>query len=391
MKNVYIGLLLIITFGASLALADDFVPEGEDDLSISANVFTLDADNTGGDIDLQFGEVLGEYLRWDAANTRFSVSGDLDLASSQLINARIENLNGAPTCNGAASGRVYFDTGSATGFICNASGWVPMATNAGAPYINVSVDLFMSPGTTQTLTITGANFLPTSVVSFPGFPGTINTTTVLGPTQIEVNVTTTAAQATYDIVINNSGLTNTTWPGNGVGAFEVAAVTGTGVAGTYTENFEAGLGSWTDSGLDQPWIRDNGGTPSNGTGPTVGAGGSAFYVFTETSGNGTGYPDMEFGLETTDFATAQSVAFDYHMVGGSIGTLELQTRYLGVWTTRFSLTGQQQAAQGDAYLNQSVDLSSFQVEAIRFLYTSTTNWDADAALDNIVIISTWNI
>ena len=111
-------------------------------------------------------------------------------------------------------------------------------------------------------------------------------------------------------------------------------------------------------------------------------------MYAETSGNGTGYPNRTFGVETTDFNIAQSVAFDYHMFGPNIGTLEVQTQYLGVWTTRFSLTGQQQAAQADPYLSQFVDLSSFPVEGIRFFYTSGTNWDSDAAIDNVVIIST---
>lgn len=543
MKNICLSLVLFIGFGASLALADDFVPEGEDDLSISANVFTLDADNTGGDIQLQFGEVLGEYLRWDDTNTRFTLSADLDFAAAQLINSRLENLASAPTCNGAATGRVYFDTTASTAYVCDGTTWIDMGSGGGlttpqplasaryrdtsttninaaatdnlipwdtedfeeAVYIHDTItnnsrvqvtetskylvsgavtftstsaryngklkfringattltptfesgyiraasghnesslpfsiildlaanDYFevlvdresttgvatmisgasslsvvqltavapgsggapfydggnqiVPPSTTQTVSVTGTGFVPSSTVSFLGFTGAINTTTVVSPTQIDVNITSTATTGNYDIVIDNNGIDNTTWAGNGVGNFQIQSIAGTGSAGTYSESFETGLGSWVDSGLDVAWTRDSGGTPSGNTGPTVASDGT-FYVFTEASNPN--FPNFEFGLETTDFAQAQSISFDYHMFGTAMGDLELQTQFGGVWTTRFTLSGQQQAAQGAAYLTQFVDLSSFPVEAIRFFYTSGTNYTGDCTIDNVVIVST---
>lgn len=255
----------------------------------------------------------------------------------------------------------------------------------GAPFIDATVDLLVQPSTTQTVTITGSGFLPTSTVSFPGFGGTINTTTVVGPNQIDVNVTTDAVEATYDIVVDNSGTDNTVWPGNGVNAFEVGAVTGTGPAGNYTEGFETDFGNWVTSGLAADWTRNNGATGSAGTGPNN-AGTGTFYIYTEASNPN--FPNVEFGLETTNFNVAQSISFDYHMFGADMGDLELQTGFGGVFTTRFTLSGQQQVLQGDAYITQFVDLSSFPVDTIRFRYTSGANFTGDCALDNIVIIST---
>jgi len=512
-------------------------------LGTNENVFTLDQDDSGGDVTLQFGTTLAEFIRWDDTNSRFLLSADLDLASAQLINTRFENLPSAPSCDALSTGRVYYDTVLSKPLVCDGTDWVelgsgggsstpqPLATalyrdssstninsaatdnivpwniedfedstflhdtvtnnsrvavtktakylvsgsvnivstvqryngilkfringtttlpvtfqpgyirsasgqnetsltfstildlNAG-DYFEVLIDResatgvatmipnssslsvvqlvasgsagsstpfveSVSPpviGTNSTfdITITGTGFIPDSTVSIPGFPGTINTTTVVSPTQIDLNITTVAVQNSYDIVIDNNGTDNTTWPGNGIDSLEVLQIVGTGAAGTYTESFETNFGSWVSSGLAAAWTRNNGGTGSAGTGPN-GASAGATYIYTETSNPN--FPNVQFGIQTTDFAHAESISFDYHMVGADIGVLELQTFYDGVWTTRFTLSGQQQGAQGDAYLNQFIDLSPFPVEGLRFFYTSGANFAGDTALDNIVIIS----
>lgn len=544
----WITVCFIFVFSVVFA-ADDFVPFDQENVLIgtSSQSFIIDSANEGGDIVLQFGDSLGEFLAWDSVNSRFQISADLDFSLGQLANARLENLAVAPVCDGGSIGRVYFDTVENSVFVCDGTVWEgfgsggggitgsqPLATaryrdssttnlninatdnivpwnledfeddvfvhdtvtnnsriqvteegkylvsgsinlsntgtnnfryngrvkfrvngtifldptfqpgyirqtsgqdetslvysvvldlqandyfeilidrentvtgpatmipntsslslvqlavsvgsGGGAPYLDAG-EFVVPPSSSRTISLFGNNFSPTSTVSFPGFTGTINSTTVVSPSQIDVDITSTATTGTYDIVVDSGGVDNTVWSGNGVGSFKVELVTGTGSAGTYTEGFESGLGSWVNSGLGASWTRQSGGTPTAGTGPNSAATGS-FYIFTETSNPN--FPNVPFGIETTDFAVAQSVSFDYHMHGADIGTLEVQTLRSGVWTTRFSLTGQQQAAQGDAYLNQLVDLSSFDVEGIRFLYTSGSSFTGDAAIDNIVIVS----
>ena len=433
----YLSLFFLV---GSLALADDFVPEEEEESA--ADTFIIGAADSGSDIQLQFGQSLGKYLRWDVAASSFVLNDDLDLGGSQLLNTRIENLAVAPTCDGTAVGRLYYDTVQTNIFVCDGAVWsvlggggggatssdLPaarythsLATNinaaaldniipwdtedfedtdfvhdivtnnsrvqvvdtakylvsgaisvnntvtnnfryngrvkfrvngtttlsprfqpgyirrnsgqeetslvfslvmdlnagdyfevlvdrenttlgvanmlpgesslsvvklqtsggsgGGAPYIDTGLSFIMLPGSTQTLSITGSGFLPTSTVSFPSFGGVINTTTVIGPDQIDVNVTADGIEAIYDIVVDNSGTDNTVWPGNGVGSLEVVAITGTGVAGTYTEGFEAGLGTWVNSaGVDQNWTNQTGGTPSAGTGPLGAGTGNVLYV-----------------------------------------------------------------------------------------------------------------
>jgi hypothetical protein len=63
--------------------------------------------------------------------------------------------------------------------------------------------------------------------------------------------------------------------------------TGTSSIVLESEGFESGMGSWTNvtSGDSHDWTRDEGGTQFNSTGPWTGAGGSAWYMYMETSNN----------------------------------------------------------------------------------------------------------
>jgi len=65
-------------------------------------------DEASGDMVLQFGQTLGESLRWSAANARFEFSNNVDLTNHQLSTARIENVTALP---GGASGLGASGTG----------------------------------------------------------------------------------------------------------------------------------------------------------------------------------------------------------------------------------------------------------------------------------------
>lgn len=126
MKLKLISLSFLLALSLNTAWADDFVPEGEDDFTISANTFTLDGDDTGGDITLQFGATLAELLQWDSANSRFSLSSSLDLQSNELVGARVENLASAPTCDGTKLGQIYYNTTDKLTYSCDGAGvWNP--------------------------------------------------------------------------------------------------------------------------------------------------------------------------------------------------------------------------------------------------------------------------
>jgi len=274
-------------------------------------------------------------------------------------------------------------TSSGSDVTINASwwGWI-------APFLETNPVLLGSLEN-EILILQWVYFTPTTSVSIPWFGGTINSTTIVDPNTIQLDVTSWTTIGDFDIVLDNSGILNTVWPNNGVDYITVVAgnvVKGTGSAWILTTDFETGLWSWSDGGGQQSWTLDSWGTPSGGTWPLAWSG-SVFYVYTETSTNGVGFPNRTFILQTTDFRVAQSITFDYHAFGATTGNLELQTLFNGVWTTRFTLSWQQQTTQGAAYLNQVVDLSTFSVEGIRFFYTSGNNFTWDMALDNVIIES----
>lgn len=87
------------------------------------NVYTFDPDDSGGDIELKFGETLGEYLKWDSVDSAFKFSDDLDLEGNELKNFRIDNLASAPNCDGIAIGRAYHNTTDNNTYVCNGTAW----------------------------------------------------------------------------------------------------------------------------------------------------------------------------------------------------------------------------------------------------------------------------
>ncbi|MCH2189160.1 hypothetical protein MK079_05030, partial [Candidatus Gracilibacteria bacterium] len=252
-----------------------------------------------------------------------------------------------------------------------------------APYIS-SVLSFVPTNSTVSLLIEGEYFTPATTFSIPGFDGTINSVSVTSPTTMMVDLTTTSTQADYDIILANGAQQNTLWPGNGVDAISIAnGPDGNGPAGTYTESFESGIGNWENTSGVVSFTRRSGSTPSNSTGPS-GASSGSWYIYTEASGANI---NADFGIETDHFARIQNISFDYHMYGSDMGTLRFQTLYQGVWTDRWSLTGQQQTNQNDPYISQSIDLGMFPVERVRFFATAGGGFRSDFSIDNIVITS----
>jgi hypothetical protein len=166
------------------------------------------------------------------------------------------------------------------------------------------------------------------------------------------------------------------------------------------DDFEAGFGSWSNVGGDDiHWTRDSGGTPSTGTGPTVDhttGSSSGFYLYTEASGNGTGFPNMTAVLESpcidlSGFASS-TWTFWYHMVGDSIGTLyaEVAADCGTTWSTELTLPGPQQAAQSSPYLEGTVDLSAYVGTSIqlRFRGVTGTSWSGDMTIDDVRVVAT---
>lgn len=158
-----------------------------------------------------------------------------------------------------------------------------------------------------------------------------------------------------------------------------------------SDTFESGMGAWSNvsAGDNKDWTRDANGTPSSGTGPATGANGSAYYVYLETS-SGFAFTAGDTAMLESPSITAPNIQleFQYHMYGADIGTLAVDVLTSGSWIHDvWSISGQQQPSNSDAYTFINIDLSAYDVSKIRFRATANGGYRGDIAIDNVEILS----
>jgi len=215
-----------------------------------------------------------------------------------------------------------------------------------------------------------------------------------------VQLTGLTANTMYDFYVQN----NCTSAGNGSSLWSGphTFTTSCVAISTYpnTENFDGSAWSPTTT-IDQCWSLANqgsyqwfvstGGTPSFATGPladhTTGTTGN--YLFTESS---SGFTNDTAWAYTPDYdLTSLSVplmTFYYHMHGAAMGTLLVQASTNGsTWTTVATLSGQKHLNQNDPWLEETIDLSSFNSTAtkVRFAGVRGTSFTSDISIDDVKV------
>ncbi len=140
-----------------------------------------------------------------------------------------------------------------------------------------------------------------------------------------------------------------------------------------------------------PFEVATGPTASTGTGPATGSGGSANYIYMETSAATLD----DVGIITTeciDLASADDVqlGFDYHMFGGAIGNLIVTVNdQAGNESIIGILSGQQQASETQPWETSSLSLNDFIGSVVEVTISGdianngSPTFTADFALDNI--------
>jgi len=156
----------------------------------------------------------------------------------------------------------------------------------------------------------------------------------------------------------------------------------------YSENFETGLGAWTNvTGDVFDWTRDSAGTPSSSTGPSGDhTTGSGFYMYTETSSPRVLGDTAIFQSPCVDLTSSSSadLTFWYHMYGATIGTLDVEVSDdCTAWTNVWSLSGN----QGNSWFQANVNLDAFagSVVKVRFVGTRGSSYTGDIAIDDVGI------
>lgn len=176
----------------------------------------------------------------------------------------------------------------------------------------------------------------------------------------------------------NSTLVNVSQGGSEIQCYDVAN-------SDFSESFETGLGSWTQSANDDTdWTRTNTSTPSSVTGPSAANDGS-YYLFTESS-NGNRNNTAILTSSCIDLANTISprLTFDYHMFGSSMGTLKVNIiDENGGSAVAFFQSGD----LGDVWNIAAISLSNYIGETVTIEIEANigVSFRSDMAIDNISI------
>ena len=146
------------------------------------------------------------------------------------------------------------------------------------------------------------------------------------------------------------------------------------------KSFETDFGDWTSSG-DLNWTRRNSPTPTSNSGPDVAYDG-VWYIYTEASNDGVGYPYKESYLTYDGSITSEGkVSFWYHKYGADCGPLEVHAWDGSSWNTVWSRPA---GSEGNEWFKASAYFPAGTAN-IRFKSTTGDFAYADTALDLITI------
>jgi hypothetical protein len=126
------------------------------------------------------------------------------------------------------------------------------------------------------------------------------------------------------------------------------------------------------------------GTAGTGPDPSITTGN---YFYAEGNGTDGAVADLNTPLFDSNALTVPSVSFDYHMVGANIGSLEIIVRVAGIDNVVGTLTGAQQGAVTDPYINMNIPLTAYAGQTFQIVFRATrgNGTASDIAVDNIVI------
>ncbi len=155
----------------------------------------------------------------------------------------------------------------------------------------------------------------------------------------------------------------------------------------FVEDFENGTGEicqFTSEELN--WIIFSGATPSSGSGPSAAFSGNNYFYIEASGSNSPAKTGVFRGgcFDMTSYDSA-SIQFYYHMLGTTMGTLNLNISTDGGsnWDTVWTVSGN----QGDQWNFYSHDLSLYAGGELTYAFSGVTgtSWSSDIALDLITV------
>lgn len=137
-------------------------------------------------------------------------------------------------------------------------------------------------------------------------------------------------------------------------------------------------------------IDGSGSTPSSSTGPS-GAYSGSNYLYTEASSGSTGSVATLTSppIDVSGVTGVPHVEFYYHMYGISMGTLNVDIYDGTSWNDAvWTLSGQQQGSSSDAWLQASIDISSYTGSGtlqVRLRAVRGSNYEGDISIDDFTV------
>ena len=161
-------------------------------------------------------------------------------------------------------------------------------------------------------------------------------------------------------------------------------------------NWQEGTGATNDNdAIDPCWIRPvttqmrwgtgTGTTASANTGPDTDLSGSGNYIYTEASRGANPATISTPPIIVDTIYAAPHIYYSYHMFGASIVDLNIEVDN-GTLSVVRTHTGQQQTANTDAWITDSIDISAYIGDTITINFVGdATNFTGDIALDGIEV------
>ena len=260
------------------------------------------------------------------------------------------------------------------------------------PYLSGNSPIVLFDNTTSDLFITGEHFDNNITVDL-GSAVTINSVVATTPTSLTVNYTTssTLQSATAISVTRNNILSF----GQSLTCTVTDVISGTGVPGTWTEDFNSSEWStprWTvtEGSSLTDLFRTGQSTASSGTGATAPYDGDFLYTERSSPNFGSG-PTYDAWVDTTDFADLTQIRFQLHMFANTpanLGDLVIYSQNANnSWTERWRQTGNVQAAQADPFSLITLSTTTWDCKGVRIMFEGTTSYESDICLDDVEFTS----